>query len=113
MNDCKFPSLQYYRNAKLSLPAFLSNNPDICSNLKSYCRQNLATLSIEIVLEYFNDTIIPNMALERYSINKDDENYKQKRKAVLAKHGLTKLFPVTIYRYMIRLGFKYKARRKG
>lgn len=53
------------------------------------------------------------MVLERYIINKEDENYKQRRKAVLAKYGFTKLSPATIYHYIIRLGFKYKAQQKG
>ena len=29
------------------------------------------------------------------------------------EYGLTKLCPITVYRWMVRLGFQYKARKKG
>jgi hypothetical protein len=43
----------------------------------------------------------------------DSEEYQSMLQQILVPHGLTCVSPSTIYCWMIRLGFRYAARKKG
>ena len=90
---------------KISPPPFLSNNPDVCSKVRRYACENLGTLSVELIMEYLHEVILPKIVMDKYAISKEHEKYDDKNKAILIANGLTKLCPTTIYRYFVQLGF--------
>jgi hypothetical protein len=98
---------------KYNLPPFLQQNKDICIKIQQCARENLPWLSIELILEYIHHTIIPEMVSEKSCLLSNDESYKQEKKELLAEYGLTKISVITVYHWMICLGFKYEVRRKG
>ena len=112
-NGHKLSGTAFETGSKISLPPFLSNNPDVCSKVRKYAHENLVTLSVELISEYLHDVILPKMVMDKYGISEKDETYESKKKAILITNGLTKLCPVTVYRYLVLLGFKYKTRMKG
>ena len=65
------------------------------------------------MMEYFHGIVLPKMVKDKYNIEKDSEMYNCKKKVILLENGLKTLCPITVYRYMVRLGFKYKTRQKG
>ena len=75
--------------------------------------EKLDSLSIELVFDYFHDIILPKLVKERYKIDKKSKLYEEKEQMLLAEYGLKKLSLITVYRYMIILGMRYKTRRKG
>ena len=46
---------------KHKLPMFFDLNPNVKDKLQEYCRENLQELSIELISEYIQDTLIPAM----------------------------------------------------
>ena len=44
---------------KKELPPFLQQNPELCTTIKGYCRENLGDLFIEFLFEYLHKTIRP------------------------------------------------------
>ena len=112
-NGRKFLNIWIRTDSALSLPPFLCDNPDICQKVKAYMREKLASLSIELVFDYFHDIILPKLVKERYKIDKKSKLYEEKEQMLLAEYGLKKLSLITVYRYMIILGMRYKTRRKG
>ena len=57
----KHRKFQLRVNSK-DLPPFLHANPDICMNIQRYGKENLDTLSIEMLLEYIHDKVLPALA---------------------------------------------------
>ena len=119
-------------SAKDNLPPFLHANPDVCMRIKKYAKENLETLSIEMLSEYIHNKALPMLVHSTFSGcdegEKDDElsvsaaavihdldseEYQSKLRRILVPHGLTCVGPSTVYRWMIRLGFRYAARKKG
>ena len=102
---------------KHNLPPFLELNPDVCSALKTYACANLNKLSIEMMVEYLHNTIIPEMVKkeiqERTGNNLPVLEEDVCKKIMLQRYGLTKLCPGTVYRWLRLLGFNYEAQRKG
>ncbi len=98
---------------KHSLPQFLEQNKDICLSIKQYARENLHKLSIEFLSEYLHDVILPKMVKESYALEPNSEGYEQSLLELLKKYNLTCISPLTITRWMEKLGFKYEQRKKG
>jgi TfoX/Sxy family transcriptional regulator of competence genes len=65
---------------------------------------------------YLHDTVIKSLVLEE---NKDEntklsvEEYEVEAKKFMANYGLTCICNETVYRWMLRIGFKHETRRKG
>jgi hypothetical protein len=108
---------------KKDLPPFLNAHPYLCLRITRYARENLDTLSIEMLAEYIHDKILPRLVRDDDDEDDDDDErivntttipeYDIKLKAILRQYGLTCVSPSTVYRWMIRLGFRYEPRRKG
>ena len=109
----KFSAKPYLTESKLNLPHFLSEHPEVCLKVQQYARENLGEMSIELMWEYFHDTVLPKLVKEKFKVSKDDTEYKVNLKIMLNEYGLTNICPITVYRWMINLGFRYKERRKG
>ncbi len=59
----KFPM---YLPEEPLLPQFLDENKDICTSIQQYACKNLNKLSIEFMIEYIHDVILPKMIKEEY-----------------------------------------------
>lgn len=120
-------------NSNNNLPPFLHANPDLCMQIKKYATEHLDTLSIEMLSEYVHGKALPMLVHSTFSeSNKgkeeeelsvcvapvvmydlDSNEYQSKLREILVPHGLTCVSPSTVYRWMIQLGFRYAARKKG
>jgi hypothetical protein len=109
-NDRRFP-VQLPR--KHRLPMFLDLNPGAKDSIKQYCKEHLQELSVELVFEYIHDELIPAMVKDKYNVGSDHHEYSNFVNTLYIEHGLKKLCPSTIYKWLILLGFKYEPRRKG
>jgi hypothetical protein len=47
-------------------------------------------LSIELIIEYIHNTVVPIMAQERYGVKPEDEQYKATVQGMYHEHGLKK-----------------------
>ena len=120
-------------NSKESLPSFLVANPDLAMHVQKYGRENLSTLSIEMLTEFIHNRALPNLVRSTFANKEaDDEGeqededeisavecdvdspqYQVKVKEILAPHRLTCISPSTVYRWMVAIGFVYRERCKG
>jgi hypothetical protein len=80
-------------------------------NIKRYGKENLDTLSIEMLSEYIHDKVLPalvhstfNEPVEEeeeqsvsFALDLDSEEYKSKLNQILITHGLTCIGPSTVY----------------
>jgi hypothetical protein len=101
---------------KHSLPPFLQQNQDVCMKLQRYAKEHLSELSVELLLEYLLETVLPSMVKETSRVEKravSQEQYTAEAKEILSAYGLTCIDPSTVYRWLQRLGFRYEPRRKG
>jgi hypothetical protein len=102
---------------KDNLPPFLQANPAICSAMQQYGKENLRELSIEMMVDYIHNTVLPNMIAEEKNITVEEvrntEGYDEAKQKILRQYGLTKVCPSTVYKWMKLLGFTYSARRKN
>ena len=104
--------------AKKNLPPFLHQNPDICTNIKEYARENLDTLSIEMLSDFIHDKVLPNLVIDLFNstekgvrammANNKEEYNKHLRIILKGYYGLTCVSPSTVYRWMVCLGFHYE-----
>jgi TfoX/Sxy family transcriptional regulator of competence genes len=66
---------------------------------------------------YLHDTVIKSLVLEENEEKKktklSNKEYEVKAKKFLANYGLTCISNATVYRWMLRIGFKHETRRKG
>ncbi|KAI2493650.1 hypothetical protein MHU86_20903 [Fragilaria crotonensis] len=108
--------------AKKNLPPFLHQNPDICTNIKEYARGNLDTLSIKMLSDFIHDKVLPILVMDlfdsteksvRAMMANNKEQYNKQLRIILKRYGLTCISPSTVYRWMVRLGFRYEPTRKG
>jgi len=102
--------------SKHNLPPFLQQNTDVCTKIVQYAKENLSQLSVEFLLEYLHDVVLPQMVKERHGIDKNnvsDEIYLAEEARVLNEYGLTHIDPTTVGRWMRKLGFVYEPRKKG
>jgi hypothetical protein len=98
---------------KHKLPMFLDLNFEEKQKLENYCKEHLHELTVELVSEYIHDTLIPVMVEQKYNILPDKEEYDHGVKTLLFEHGLKKICPSTIYKWLKLLGFRYEPRRKS
>jgi hypothetical protein len=106
----KFPM---YLPEKPLLPQSLDENKDICVSIQQYAPENLNRLSIEFMSEYLHDVILPKMIKEEYRLEPSNESYEEKVIELLKKINLDCISPVTIARWLEKLGVKYQQRKKG
>ena len=88
----------------------LEQNPDLKQALISFGKENLNELSAKRMSTYLHTIALPALLETKRQELEDDEYGMDK---LLEAHGLTKVSLSTIYRWMDKLGFKYKPRRKG
>ena len=98
---------------KHNLPPFLQENKDISIKIQQYARENLQQLSVELIMEYMHETILPQMICQLTGAVPGDEQYDNDKKELLGQYGLKLLSISTVYRWMKALGFKYEVRKKG
>ncbi len=48
-------------HTKNKLLPFLEQNQDITATIKQYCKEHLGEISVEFLLEYLQQTVIPTM----------------------------------------------------
>jgi hypothetical protein len=94
--------IQIPQRKKDNLHPFLQANPDVCSAVQQYGKENLRELSIEMMVEYVHRTIIPPMIVEEKKVpvkevRGDEERYKEK---ILRQYGLTSICSLTVYKWM-------------
>ncbi|KAI2489598.1 hypothetical protein MHU86_24987 [Fragilaria crotonensis] len=72
--------------------------------------------------EYIHDKVLPNLIMDilneteksvRAMMATKKDKYNNHLRLVLKQYGLTCVSPATVYRWMIRLGFRYQPTRKG
>ena len=90
----RFPNPHFVRRGKRVLPQLLDAYPTFTTNLRKEMDENLAHLSAEHVLNYINDTGIPNILRET---NSELENSEEITKAeLLRENRLTKISLPTV-----------------
>jgi hypothetical protein len=104
--------------SKHDLPALLDAFPIIVTVMMEYGRANLADLTIEMMHGYLHETVIKSLVLEEYAEKNNntklsDKEYEVEAKKFLASYGLTCVCFTTVYRWMLKIGFKHETRRKG
>jgi hypothetical protein len=105
--DVRIPS-------KHNLPSFFDENRNEIQQIREYIKENLHTLSIEMLSEYIHYTIIPHLVKEQFQVDATEgERYEKAVKDLLQQHGFGKICPSTIYHWLKLLGFKYEPRQKG
>ena len=94
---------------KKNLPPFLHQNPDICTNIKEYARENLDTLSIEMLSDFIHDKVLPILVMDlfdsteksvRAMMANNKEQYNKQLRIILKQYGLTCVSPSTVYRWI-------------
>ena len=83
-NNDTFPN-PYYTYTTLLLPSLLNANPDLVENIIQYSKENLSTLSMELMYNYLHDDAIPKIVKERQKELKDEKYSKEQ---LLKEHGL-------------------------
>ena len=112
-----FPNPLNEKAKKERLPPFLREE-DICTALRSFCRNNLSTLCAESAIDYVYDNILPNIIAQ--CVEGEDRDQlpavwkatEEDKKEVLKQYGLTCLSISTMHRWLGILGFKYATRKK-
>ena len=101
---------------KKELPPFLQQNPELCTTIKEYCRENLGDLSIEFLFQYLHKTILPQLVEAETKVRKDDmeeEEYQKELRRILKPYRLVTVCMSTVQRWLHLLGFKYELRKKS
>jgi len=100
--------------SKHNLPSFFDENRNEIQQIREYIKENLHTLSIEMLSEYIHYTIIPHLVKEQFQVDATEgERYEKAVKDLLQQHGFGKICPSKIYHWLKLLGFKYEPRQKG
>jgi hypothetical protein len=101
---------------KKELPPFLQQNPELCTTIKEYCRENLGDLSIEFLFQYLHKTTLPQLVEAETKVRKDDmeeEEYQKELRRILKPYRLVTVCMSTVQRWLHLLGFKYELRKKS
>jgi len=88
-----------------NLPAFFCENPDLYEKFVKYCTLNLQDLNINLTREYVSNKLAPAVIV----------NINQPAHADLLKalYGIRENpGRTTIYKWLVKSGFNYAARRK-
>jgi len=112
------PSWSGTRNFKVILPSkdlppFLQQHPEICMTIKQYAKENLANLCMEFVSNSIHNMILPLMVTEAVKEAAEAMTHNRELKKLLKRYHPSSISLVTIYCWMIHLGFKCKPRKKG
>jgi hypothetical protein len=105
----------YPIHTKNKLPPFLEQNQDITATIKQYCKEHLGELSVEFLLEYLHQTVVPTMVKEIHGKRRaemSEEEYAEVVQQVLKPYRLTCISISTVSRWLQVLGFKYEVRKK-
>jgi hypothetical protein len=97
--------------SKHDLPPLLYEFPVIVTAMKGYGQANLADLTIEMMHAYLHDTIIRSLVLKEnidMNTNLSGKDYEVEAKKFLKNYGLTCICTETVYRWMLRIGFKHE-----
>jgi hypothetical protein len=108
-NNESFPNPKFHTHGKAMLPPLLEQNPDLKKSLLQYAMSNLNELTVELLLVYLHDTVLPAL-LEEFKAELECPEYTMYE--LVQEHQLTKLSVPTIYRWMCLLGFKYEPQKK-
>jgi hypothetical protein len=81
---------------KHNLPPFLQENKDVSLKIQAYARENLHELSIELMMEYLHNTIIPNLVKQSTGVGPEEEAYVSKEKELFEQYGLKNLCISTV-----------------
>ena len=90
------------------MPAIFDSNPDLKKLLLYFCRDNISTLSVESVHHFLLNTAFPSLAESISKESQKDYNVD----LLISEYGLKSLHLTTVQRWMNKLGFKYKPRKK-
>jgi hypothetical protein len=94
---------------KTSLPPLLDQNPELKRYIVEYAKQNLNDQSAKIISSYLHEVALPTLLEERRA---ELASPRFTMAQPLEENQFTKLSMTTVFRWMGRLGFKYKTRRK-
>ena len=83
---------------KHNLPPFLQENKDVSIKIQQYARENLHQLSVELIMQYLHETVLPNMVEQKTGSKPGDEQYESDNKNVIGQYGLKLLSISTLYR---------------
>jgi hypothetical protein len=75
--------------------------------MKEYGQANLANLTIELMHSYLHDTVIKSLVLEG-NTKLSDKEYEDEAKKFIANYRLTCISIETVYRWMLRIGYKHE-----
>ena len=99
-HDC-FTNIKTKRSKTETLPPFLSNNPDVAHSIISFCKENLSTISVEIVHENIINKVIPKVVKKIAKDCGQSDYYKQ---MLFQEYRLKKLTIATTFAWMRKLG---------
>lgn len=68
----------------------------MCLKVKQYAKEIIVEISIELMWEYFHDTILLKLVKEKFKASKYNNSYGEHFKTLLNEYGLAKLCPITI-----------------
>ena len=55
-----------------TLPPSLKQNKDVCTAMQQYAREHLSELSVELMYEYLDESVLPKMVKEWTGIEKGE-----------------------------------------
>jgi hypothetical protein len=79
-------------------------------------------LSIEMLSDYIHDKVLPNLIMDilketvksvRTRMENNKEEYSNQLRRIFKGYELTCVSPATIYRWMVRIGFRCQPTREG
>lgn len=100
------------------LPPFLEDNPDIKTAFMNHAKNNLAKLSIESMYDYVHAELVPKIVKDKHKKFIDAKKEEDEivllppKQDVLAELGLRTIGMMTIYKWMLALGFRHKDQTK-
>jgi len=82
-----------------NLPPFhLEQNKDVCTAMQQYAREHLSELSVELMCQFLDETVLPKMV--KTGIEKGEfvtEEYEIEVEKLLREYRLTSIIPSTVY----------------
>ena len=109
MNREKFINVPKRRSLIDRLPPIFDENHDMKDKFVAHAKQNIINLTPELMYEFCNDTLIPNLVKQ---VKKETGDESITKDIVLKKYRMTKFCICTLYNWMHSLGFEYCNRKK-
>jgi hypothetical protein len=72
-----------------NLPPFFQQNKDVAISIQHYGRENLQELSVELMADDINNTILPKLCHEATGATPTDDSYQSDVKLLLKRYGLS------------------------